>query len=310
MATTSFDAIVSAFPTDIQAFAICEIGAGVGLIFPPADFIEVHLILEGTLYLAVDEAEPIALRAGAMVVVPPGRQQQLAASPTPLIRKVSADVCIPARDAAVVPGASEAGKPVVRVACGTVRADPNGFYGPLDGLQHPIAEDMSDVPLVAAAFDAMLEEAASPSEGGMALTSALMKACLVLLLRRHLRSGARAGALPGLFRDPRLGRAIARIVERPSATYTVAGLAREAGMSRSAFAREFRDQLGQPPMEFVAGVRLDMARRLLMSTTQSIETIAAKVGFKSRSYFSQLFRSRYGTDPTSFRRQGAPPPSP
>lgn len=307
MAMSPFDAIVSGLSVEIEAFAICEIHPGVGLIFPPADAIEVHHILEGTLYLTVDGAEPIELRAGSMVVVPAGRQQQLAASRTPMIRKIAADVCVRAGNAVVVLGAPEAGKSVVRVACGTVYADPNGFYGPLEGILHPIAEDLSDVPIVAAAFGAMLEEAAVPSEGGMALTSALMKACLILLLRRHLRSGTGPDALPGLFRDPRLGRAIARIFEGPSDNFTVAVLAREAGMSRSAFAREFRNQLGQPPMEFVARVRLDLSRRLLVSTSQSIETIAAKVGFKSRSYFSRLFRTYYGIDPTSFRRQGAPP---
>ena len=42
--------------------------------------------------------------------------------------------------------------------------------------------------VVSAAFGAMLEEVAAPDEGAMALTSALMKACLVVLLRRHLQS--------------------------------------------------------------------------------------------------------------------------
>ena len=70
MATSPFDAIVSALSVEIEAFAICEIHAGVGLIFPPAGAIEVHHILEGTLYLTVDGAEPVELRAGSMVVVP------------------------------------------------------------------------------------------------------------------------------------------------------------------------------------------------------------------------------------------------
>jgi transcriptional regulator GlxA family with amidase domain len=60
-------------------------------------------------------------------------------------------------------------------------------------------------------------------------------------------------------------------------------------------------------MEFVARVRLDHARRLLLATGRSIEAIAATVGFRSRSHFSRLFRERFGVDPSSFRRIGTEP---
>ena len=76
-------------------------------------------------------------------------------------------------------------------------------------------------------------------------------------------------------------------------------------MSRSAFAREFKQTLGVPPMEFVTRIRLNLARRLLASTPQSIEVIAAEVGFSSRSHFSRRFRDQFGTDPSTYRRQNA-----
>jgi transcriptional regulator GlxA family with amidase domain len=60
-------------------------------------------------------------------------------------------------------------------------------------------------------------------------------------------------------------------------------------------------------MEFVARVRLDHARRLLLATGRSIEAIAVTVGFRSRSHFSRLFRERFGVDPSSFRRIGTEP---
>ncbi|BBB08695.1 AraC family transcriptional regulator [Sphingopyxis sp. EG6] len=306
MATSSFDTILSALSVEIEAFAICDITADVGLIFPPADAIEVHHILEGTLYLSVDKSDPIELGAGSMVIVPPGRQQRLAASPNPESSKIAADVCIPARDGLMRLKAASTDRAVLRLACGTVHADPSGFYGPLEGLSRPIAEDLSDLPLVSAAFAAMLEEAAMPSDGAMALTSALMKACLVLLLRRHIRSGDAAVANPGLFRDPRLARTLAIILDRPAARHSVTSMAKEAGMSRSAFSREFKLRLGMTPMEFVAGVRLDLSRRLLVATSQSVERVAAHVGFRSRSHFSQQFRNRYGSDPTSFRSRKSP----
>jgi transcriptional regulator GlxA family with amidase domain len=137
----------------------------------------------------------------------------------------------------------------------------------------------------------------------MALTSALMNACLVVLLRRHLQSSRKAGTLPALFSDARIGRAIAAILDRPSSAHSVTSLARDAAMSRSAFARDFKATLGVTPMEFLTRIRLNLARRMLASTLRPVEAIAAEIGFSSRSHFSRVFRNHYGTDPSTFRRR-------
>jgi AraC-like DNA-binding protein len=303
MSSSTLDALLTALSVDVEAFALCEIAENVRLVFPPMDVIEVHHVLEGTLYLTIGDDDPIEAPAGAMVIVPPGRRQYLAASRNAATSKVSSDVLLPVRDGMVILDATEGAGAVLRIACGTVQADPNGSYGPLDGLSQPIAEDLSDAPIVSAAFRAMLEEVAAPGEGAMALTSALMKACLVVLLRRHLQSSRETGTPPALFSDARIGRAIAAILDCPSANHSVTSLAREAGMSRSAFARDFRATLGVTPMEFVTRIRLNLARRLLVSTVRSVEAIAAEVGFSSRSHFSRVFRDHYGTDPSTFRRR-------
>jgi AraC-like DNA-binding protein len=303
MGSSTLDALLSALSVDVEAFALCEIAEDVRLVFPPMAVIEVHHILEGTLYLTIGERDPILAPAGAMVIVPPGRLQYLAASNSAATSRTSFDVSLPVRDGMVVLDATDGGKPVLRIACGTVQPDPNGSFGPLDGLSDPVAEDLSDVSVVSAAFRAMLAEVAEPGEGAMALTSALMKACLVLLLRRHLQSSRKQGTLPALFSDARIGRAIAAVLDRPSAPHSVTSMAKEAAMSRSAFAQEFKAALGVTPMEFVARVRLSLARRMLASTLRPVETIAAEVGFGSRSHFSRAFRDCYGTDPSTFRRR-------
>ena len=303
MGSSTLDALLSALSVDVEAFALCEIAEDVRLVFPPMEVIEVHHILEGTLYLTIGERDPIVAPAGAMVIVPPRRLQYLAASKSAATSRTSSDVSLPVRDGMVVLDATDGRKPVLRIACGTVQPDPNGSFGPLDGLSDPVAEDLSDVPVISAAFAAMLAEVAEPGEGAMALTSALMKACLVLLLRRHLQSSRKEGSLPALFSDARIGRAIAAVLDRPSAPHSVTSMAKEAAMSRSAFAQDFKAALGVTPMEFVARVRLSLARRMLTSTVRPVEAIAAEVGFGSRSHFSRVFRDCYGIDPSTFRRR-------
>src|SRR3546814_20296134 len=111
-----------------------------------------------------------------------------------------------------------------------------------------------------------------------------------------------AGTAPALFQDARLRRAITAILNRPAADHSLTSLAKEAGMSRSAFAREFRAALDLTPMEFVARVRLSLAHRLLLSPGMGVDGIAATVGFNSRRHFRHLFREPYCTAPSPLRR--------
>jgi AraC-like DNA-binding protein len=302
MGSSTLDSILGALSVEIEAFAICEIGEDVRLVIPPVDMIEVHHILEGTLHLTIDENESVEAGPGAMLIVPPAHLQHLATSSQVATSKAAYDVCVPVREGMLIVDATDGKEPTLRIACGAVMPDPNGSYGPLQGLTRPVVENLSEFPVVAAAFKALLEEVAAPKEGTRALTSALMKACLVVLLRRHIETSRIAGTAPALFQDVRLSRAVAAVLNFPAAAHSVTRLAKEAGMSRSAFAREFRAALDLTPMEFVARVRLDHAHRLLQSTSMGIEGIAATVGFNSRSHFSRLFRDHYGTDPSSFRR--------
>jgi AraC-like DNA-binding protein len=237
-----------------------------------------------------------------MLIVPPERLQHLATSNDTVTSRDCYDVCVPVREGMLVVDATDGKEPTLRVACGAVMPDPLGSFGPLKTLSRPVVEDLSDSAVVSAAFAALLEEIRDPKEGTRAMMSALMKSCLVVLLRRHLERSRLAGTAPAVFQDRRLSRAIAAILNLPAGAHSVTSLAREAGMSRSAFAREFKDALDMTPMEFVARVRLDLAHRYLETTGMGVEGIAVAVGFNSRSHFSHLFREHYGTDPSSFRK--------
>jgi AraC family transcriptional regulator, activator of mtrCDE len=302
MGTATFDALLEAVSVEIEAFAICEIGEGVRLIIPPVEMIEVHYVLEGTLHHTVDDNESLEAGPGSMLIVPPERLQHLATSSDTVVSKDCYDVCVPVREGMLVVDATDGKEPTLRVACGAVMPNPLGSFGPLRSLTRPVVEDLSDYPVVSAAFAALLEEIRAPKEGTRAMMSALMKSCLVVLLRRHLERSRLAGSAPAVFQDKRLSRAITAILNLPAGTHSVDSLAKEAGMSRSAFAREFKEAVDMTPMEFVARVRLDLAHRYLETTGMGVEGIAVAVGFSSRSHFSHLFREHYGTDPSSFRR--------
>ena len=299
MATSTLDALFGALSVEIEAFAMCEIGDEVGVIFPPIDAIEVHHVLEGTLYLRVGDNEVLEAGPGSMILAPPGNVQFLAASPDTVVHTPVGEVCTPVREGMLQVDTTDGKPTTLRIACGAVVPNQEGSYGPLEGLIRPVAEDLSDVAVVSTAFSSLLEEVASPMEGTRALTSALMKACLVVLLRRHLQTSRITGTVPALLQDARLGRAIATVLERPAAAHSVTTL----GMMARKFPYNYKAALGMTPKEYVSRVRMSLAHRLLTSTGIRVEVVAATVGFSSRSHFSAAFRDHFGIDPSSLRRQ-------
>lgn len=61
--------------------------------------------------------------------------------------------------------------------------------------------------------------------------------------------------------------------------------------------------LGCTPIEYVNSVRLDQAKRLLVSTNMTIEKIAESCGFSQTAYFSRTFKKNEGRSPSEFRQQ-------
>lgn len=96
------------------------------------------------------------------------------------------------------------------------------------------------------------------------------------------------GILPVLA-DARLARAVAAFLERPGAHWTIASLARIAGMSRSAFAATFARVAGTTPQQFLSSVRFELAARLLAEGVP-MKAVARAVGYASSSSFARSMR--------------------
>jgi len=79
-------------------------------------------------------------------------------------------------------------------------------------------------------------------------------------------------------------------------------LAERANLSPRHFARRFKEVFGTTPAVFVEDLRLREARERLTLPGQTIEGVAASVGFKSDDAFRRAFERRYGLQPSSYRR--------
>ena len=80
-------------------------------------------------------------------------------------------------------------------------------------------------------------------------------------------------------------------------------LANIAHISRRVCFRLFQQNLHMTPLQYIQSYRLQKARELLKSTSQSITTIAATCGLGSSSYFTRIFRKEFDCSPLQFRKQ-------
>lgn len=299
----SLDRLLATLDVQLHSFAVCEVAAGARLVFEPMNVVVVHHVLAGAGLLEVDGAAAAEIKAGSILIVPADRAQALVAGRAASVDVQAADQC-----AAIVDGLikfdAAAGEPgELRTICATLTACYGGSFGLFDSLAHPIVDDVTDIPAVRAAFEQLAQERAEPDIGTHAITGALMKQCLILLVRRHLRRGTSSSPFFAALADARLARAVAFMLQRPAARLTVAELAAEAGMSRTAFSNAFSQAFGQTPMDFVQKSRLHRAAQLLAATELPVKVIAASLGFASRSHFSRAFRRAYGADPSAYRKR-------
>lgn len=282
----------------VDPFATCGVAPHWSLRLPALDWVTLHFVLQGTGMVTWATGTAAVARHG-LVVVPPGQPHGLTCGTPVRASAAAGDGPSTGSLAAHFAGAPNAAQ--LLVACGRIRATYALGLGLFDHLPQPLVVDFSDTEQIPGIFAALLGEQQRGEAGRDAMMAALMSQCLVLVFRR-LCSHPDC-PLPWLqaLADPRLARALDAMLTAPQRHHSLESLARTAGMSRSAFARHFQEVMGHPPMDYLRSVRLREAAGLLQRSELSVDAVAAKVGFASRSHFSRAFRNHFGSRPTAYR---------
>ena len=89
----------------------------------------------------------------------------------------------------------------------------------------------------------------------------------------------------------------------PGADYRVGLLTSRVGMSERHFTRCFTEETGTSPAQYVAGVRVEAARRQLEITSDTVDAIAARCGFGTAETMRRTFARRLGASPDQYRRR-------
>lgn len=151
--------------------------------------------------------------------------------------------------------------------------------------------------------DLLAEECTTDHPGKELIIRRMLEVLLVEALRwRRLGSEIVPAGLLGGMQDPAIARVLQAIHADVRAGWTVAELARVAGMSRSAFSARFGEVLGCAPFEYLVRWRMAIAKDALARGNKALDRIAEEIGYESASAFSTAFRKRLGYPPGKFAR--------
>jgi len=152
----------------------------------------------------------------------------------------------------------------------------------------------------------LASEMAEQAPGSEVVANCLAEVLFIQAIRAHIASDAencKRGWLRAIF-DPKIGAALKSIHENANGPWTVESLAEAAGMSRSAFAAQFKELLGQTPLDYVTDWRMQKAVELLQQPDKKLVEIAQSVGYESDAAFSKAFKRVVGVTPREYRHNG------
>ena len=130
----------------------------------------------------------------------------------------------------------------------------------------------------------------------------LAEIIFVEILRRCCLDVTQPRFLAGLT-DSSVLRTLLIMHREPAKSWQVAELAKEAGLSRSAFSSRFHDLVGEPPLTYLRYWRLLKARLLLQEEAISVWEAARIAGYQSSSGFSRAFSRLFGGTPSTILKE-------
>jgi len=294
------DKYLSNLSIEVEPFALCLLDTGWRLTLPGPPVAMLHFVVQGDGWVISPDGRRFAIGASSLAVIPIGAVHSLETNGR-IDQELIID-CAPDGPPVHRIVAGENGPLDLVVACGTLQIRYGEAIGLFDHLKDLLVVDLSSVPEVPMLFQAILAEQSHLEPGGTALQGAMMTQLLVHMFRKLLEDSDYVLPWLAALDDPRLGRAIDRVMDDPSAHHTVESLADAANMSRSAFSEHFNAAFGRSPISFVNHIRMEQAARLLSTRHLPVDTVAHRVGFSSRSHFSQAFKKHTGHSPAEYRR--------
>lgn len=266
-----------------------------------------HLVVDGGAVAVLPDGQSMPLEPGDVIVFPHGDRHLLSSggrSEDPQ-QTLEAIQKIKAHDLGLL--RTGGGGETTRLVCGFMACDPHlgrPIFGGLPAMfKVNIRADSSGLWLENSMLHLVAETAAG-KVGSEAMLAKLAEALFVDALRRYVaglpeeHTGWLAGA-----RDEVVGKSLGLLHRRVDHPWTIAELASEVGISRSALVERFTRYLSEPPMTYLTRWRLHLAARTLTGTSKGVAEIASGVGYESEAAFNRAFKREFSVPPAQYRRE-------
>ncbi|MET4925826.1 AraC family transcriptional regulator [Streptomyces sp. PSRA5] len=268
-----------------------------------------HYIVEGACWITGEGQTPVELREGDLAVFPTGTAHRISDRPDRSGGLRLAAV-LPER----LPGTSgelkiEGGGPESRLLCAGLHYDASAATGLYTALPWALVLDRTQVdnePLLRDTLRLLASTQRPVGPGDRLITLRAFEMALVLALRPLLREIADNPASLPVLSHPGISRAMVIIATRFAEPWTIESLAREVGMSRSAFTAAFRELVGEAPARHLTGRRMQEAARLLGETSLPQSAVPQRVGYRSAVGFHLAFRKWFEQTPGEYRSGAVP----
>jgi AraC-like DNA-binding protein len=293
-----FYAVEAAEPWSVGSVAAEELTPR---IMPTAEhLISYHILTEGRCYAGLVGEEPVELAPGDVIVFPQGDAHVLSSGRG---LRIGPDIhaSAPARYPHTV-FLGDQGPRGASFVCGFLGCDRRPFNPLLAALPRRMHMRGMSNAWLGGYTRQLTEESRLGRAGADCVLTRLAELMFIEVLRRYLDDlpAGQTGWLAGL-RDEVVGRVLTLLHARPDHPWTLADLAREAASSRSSLAKRFAELVGQPPMQYLAQWRMQVAANLLAQSSAKVATIGAEVGYDSEAAFSRAFKKATGLAPGAWR---------
>jgi AraC-like DNA-binding protein len=295
-----FYAVEATNPWRVDSLAACELTPR---ILPRAEhLISYHILTSGRCFGGLAGEEQVELLPGDAIVFPHGDAHVMSSEPG-----IRAGPGVYSSAAARYPETvflGDGGPRSATFVCGFLGCDRR----PFNPLLAALPRRLHVRGLSGAGLGEFVRQVTEDSYRGRAGTdlvlTRLAELMFVEVLRRHLDElpPGQTGWLAGL-RDELVGHALTLLHASPGRAWTLPDLARAVASSRSSLTRRFTELVGQPPMQYLAQWRMQVAASLLAQGSAKVAAIGAEVGYDSEAAFSRAFKKATGLAPGAWREQ-------
>ncbi|MGE5324720.1 MAG: AraC family transcriptional regulator [Actinomycetota bacterium] len=285
-----------------------------------------HILTEGECYILCKSHPPVKMEAGDVIIFPHGESHTMCSDPGIKSTPIAAVFSQRSPDATPQVAFGGGGRKASFV-CGYLNCDQRfnplanalpammvvrscNDYASVDAIDHngarPALVPEGSGTWLSTTLKFTINQARTALPGNAAMLSRLTELMFIEIVRQYMQQlpAGQRGWLAGL-NDVSVGKALRLMHANPAHSWTVAELAHAAASSRSALADRFTELIGESPMRYLAGWRMQLAKQMLRDGGCSIAEIAARVGYESEAAFNRAFKRGAGSPPAAWRKRAA-----